>query len=164
MNESESESESEAEAGTDQESASGASDRAGRGGKRRVGVGRVAQVLGLALLAVGIALLALPYDTTLAVDSPAGAIIDLTRLPDEARCEAPILDAFHDQPDVWINYSPESGTNIESERLSGSWCMPESLQRGGGGVLLIVLGLSTIALGTLGNRSGRRRAVSPEPA
>ena len=132
--------------------------------ERRPSSARIAQVIGIVLFGIGVALLVLPYDTTIAIDAPAGRF-DLAQIPTEGRCEAPLLDAHHDDIDLWINYAPESGTTLEhdGELLTGSWCAPESIQRGGGGALLILVGLMTVTLGLTNERRRRRGEVRPEP-
>jgi hypothetical protein len=119
---------------------------------------RVAQVLGIVLVALGVALLLLPYDAAFHIDVPPGGIFVVADLPDEVPCQAPLVDLLRKDPDVWINYAPDTGTTVghEDDRLGGSACIPESTVRGTGGVALVALGAAITILASVVAR--RRRA------
>ena len=111
---------------------------------------RIGQLLGLALLVAGIALLALPYDADLTLVLPSGEVFQDAELPSQVACEAPLADLFHGEPEVWINYAPSTGTRVgRGERLSGSYCEPESIQRGIAGMTLALVGVLLLGAATV---------------
>jgi drug/metabolite transporter (DMT)-like permease len=127
---------------------------------------RIGQLLGLALLVAGIALLALPYDADLTLVLPSGEVFQDAELPSQVACEAPLADLFHGEPEVWINYAPSTGTRVgRGERLSGSYCEPESVQRGIAGMTLALVGVLLVGAATvLVRRRADDRTASDGPA
>lgn len=123
---------------------------------------RIGQLLGLVLLAAGIALLALPYDADLTLLLPSGAVFQDAELPSQVSCEAPLADLVHGEPEVWISHAPATGTRVgRGERLSGSYCEPESVQRGIAGMTLALVGVLLLGAATV---VARRRAADGDAA
>ena len=117
---------------------------------RSVRPARIGQLLGVVLLVAGIALLALPYDADLTLVLPSGEVFQAADVPSQVACEAPLVDLVHDEPEVWINYAPTTGTRVgRGERLSGSYCEPESIQRGIAGMTLALVGVLLLGAATV---------------
>ena len=128
---------------------------------RAVTPARVITAVGAVLVAAGVALFLLPYDADLDLATPSG-VLSLEGVPDQVRCEAPLLDAFHGEPDGWIDYAPDSGTTVaEGDVLTGTWCHPESMWRGIGGLVLVLAGIVALLLSRI---VARRRASGPPDA
>ena len=131
--------------------------------KGRITKARVAAAFGLALVVFGLGLLVLPYDTTVEIPAPPGSYID--DAPIEARCEAPLLDAVHGEPEGWLNYAPDTGTTVDhGDDLTGSWCSPTSVYRGGTGALLVFTGLAAIAITAILAKRRTEPTEASEPA
>ncbi|WP_426572219.1 hypothetical protein [Aquihabitans sp. McL0605] len=104
--------------------------------------GKTGLVVGIVLSVLGVALLATTYHKELDVDVPAGAR-EIEQPAPTITCEAPIVDGFHDEPQGWVNYAPNTGVAFAGhDTFSGSWCKPESVQRG-------TLGLTLLSVGAL---------------
>jgi hypothetical protein len=144
------------------------SDEAAFGEPRRrvVTLHRVLVAVAVAIMAAGAAVLVLPYSKTVDLDLGGAGLIDPPP-PVSARCEAPLLDAFHGEPEGWLNYSPgsgDAGDDVDTGgTLSGSWCTPQSVQRGALGASLIVFAMcSLLTLEVLRQRRIRQDRVDPE--
>ena len=122
---------------------------------------RALVALGIALLAIGLCVLLLPYDRALALpgaEVPLGGTI-------VASCESPLIDVFRPEPDGWLNYQPDgAGESRGDAALSGSWCAPESFQRAAVGGLLVVVGTASLVPLAVAHRRRRTTADPVSPA
>lgn len=127
---------------------------------RRVTPLRVAAGVMVLIVLAGFALLLLPYSTEVDLDlGPSGLFS--TEEPVTGRCEPPLLDAVHGESDDWLNYAPGEGASQDG-LLTGSWCSPESLQRGAIGAGIVVFGMcGLLTLEIL--RQRRKRLTDEEP-
>ncbi|MCU1370307.1 MAG: hypothetical protein JWO77_1501 [Ilumatobacteraceae bacterium] len=108
--------------------------------RRTVTPHRVAVGVMAAIVLVGAALLLLPYSTEIDVSLGSSGFF-VAEGPVEGRCEPPLLDAIHGESSDWLNYAPGEDGFQQDGLLTGSWCSPESLQRGAIGAGTIVFGM-----------------------
>lgn len=143
-----------------------ATDPAPEPERRRVTSHRVAVAVMIAVMLAGAAVLLLPYSTEVDLDIGTSELFQADG-PIHAQCEPPLLDAMHGESDDWLNYAPGEGGLDQDGMLSGTWCSPESLQRGAIGAGIVVFGMcGLLLLEVLRQRRLRlaRRAAETESA